>query len=66
MVNSLERALRRQFSDTERQTLVELQEQAYRWAFLCSGLTHPNFLKVLEDISPTGKASVIELAKTWS
>jgi hypothetical protein len=48
-VKSLERTLRRQFSGTDRQTLVEIQEQAYRWGFLCAGLTHPNFLKVLGD-----------------
>jgi predicted metal-dependent hydrolase len=48
-VKSLERTLRRQFSGTDRQALVEIQKQAYRWGFLCAGLTHPNFLNVLGD-----------------
>jgi hypothetical protein len=42
------------------------QTQAYRWAFLCTGLTHPNFVKVLNDISPTLKTRVTALAQSLS
>jgi hypothetical protein len=63
---NLERAVDRRFTDSERQEILEVQQQAYRWTFLCSGLTHSNFIRVLGEISPTGKAKVIELAKGWS
>jgi hypothetical protein len=63
---NLECALERTFSAEEKEQIITMQEQAYRWAFLCAGLTHPNFLRVLEEISPDGKAQIIALAKGWS
>jgi hypothetical protein len=63
---NLERAVGHGFSASERQEILDVQQQAYRWAFLCSGLTHPNFVKVLTDLNPTGKVRVTELAKGWS
>lgn len=65
-VVSLETAIQRSLADRDRQDIITLQQQAHRWAFLCSGVTHPNFLRVLGDISPTGKAKVVALAKDWS
>ena len=63
---SLERTLGHPLSVPERNEILQVQQQAYRWAFLCTGLTHPNFVRVLNDISPTGKTQVVELAKAWS
>jgi hypothetical protein len=63
---NLEAALQRSLTPPEREEVLSIQQQAYRWSFLCSGLTHPNFLRVLGDISPTGKAHVVALAKGWS
>ena len=63
---NLERAVGRVFSASERQEILSVQQQAYRWAFLCAGLTHPNFVKVLADLNPSGKVRVTELAKAWS
>lgn len=65
-VSNLERSLHRSFASPIRQEMIEIQQQAYRWAFLCTGLTHPSFLKVLEDISPSSKDRVVALAKQWS
>lgn len=50
----------------EQQTLYATQTQAYRWAFLCAGIAHPNFVQVLEHISPQAKDRAIQLAKTLS
>ncbi|MEB3359462.1 MAG: hypothetical protein VKK04_22240 [Synechococcales bacterium] len=65
-IASLERTISRTFADGEWQTILAIQQEAYRWAFLCAGLTHPNFFNVLEDLSPSGAARVTELAKGWS
>lgn len=65
-LQSLEQAIGRSLSSTEREVILAGQEQAYRWGFLCAGLTHPNFVSVLGNLSPSGKARVIELAKVWS
>lgn len=63
---SLERVIGRRFTDSEKQEILQVQQQAYCWAFLCAGLSHPNFVSVLGKISPSGKAEAIELAKAWS
>lgn len=63
---NLARALKRFFSAAEQQEIIAIQQQAYRWAFLCAGLTHPNFLQVLGEVSPQGRNRVVTLAKDWS
>ncbi|MBD1913421.1 hypothetical protein [Leptolyngbya sp. FACHB-16] len=65
-LQSLEQAIGRSLSPPERDTILAGQEQAYRWGFLCAGLTHPNFIGVLGNLSPSYKTRVTELAKTWS
>lgn len=42
------------------------QAQAYRWAFLCAGVGHPNFLQVLERISSGAKERAVGLTKALS
>jgi hypothetical protein len=63
---SLKEALDRTFSDREIQEITAIQQQAYRWSFLCTGVTHPNFISVLQQISPSGKARITQMAKDWS
>jgi len=59
-------AIARPLSPEEQQEILTVQERVYRWAFLCAGLTHPNFASVLGNVSPAGKARVTEMAKAWS
>lgn len=63
---SLEQAVNRSLLQSEKREVLQVQQQAYRWAFLCAGLTHPNFVSVLGAISPSAKVKVTELAKAWS
>jgi hypothetical protein len=63
---SLQAAISRSLTTTNLEEIQSHQSQAYRWAFLCTGLTHPNFVKVLNDISPTLKTRVTALAQSLS
>jgi len=55
---SLERATGRALPDSARAALVAQQHQAMRWTFLGSGMTHPEFLGTLGELSPKARARV--------
>ncbi len=54
-------AARRTLGDDERTRFISVQHQANRWTYLGSGMSHPNFLDTLGDLSP-GKRRMIEAA----
>ncbi|UBF27249.1 hypothetical protein K9N68_04595 [Kovacikia minuta CCNUW1] len=60
-IESLEKATGRTFSDAEKQQIQAVQEKSYRWTFLGSGMTHPNFIKTLREISPAAVDRVTEM-----
>ncbi len=64
-LESLTRATGRQLSAGERDNFTEVQQQANRWSYLGSGMTHPNFLATLETLSPTAKERVEQLARAF-
>ena len=59
-LQSLMKVIGRQFSDGEEQTYRTGQLQSYRKTFLISGITHPKFQDMLEDLSEEGAAKVKE------
>lgn len=61
-INSLERAVNRRFSATERETIRIIQEASYQQAFLISGMTHPNFVDTVQQITPTRYGRIAEMA----
>lgn len=65
-LESLSQGTGRTFTDPEKQEIQTIQRQSYRWAFLCAGMTHPNFVKIISELSQTGHARVIEMAKALS
>jgi hypothetical protein len=65
-LESLSKAAGRTFTVPEKQEIQTTQEQSYRWTFLCAGMTHPNFVKILSELSQTGQARVTQLAKALS
>lgn len=65
-IQSLSQATGRTFTDTEKQEIQTIQGQSYRWAFLCAGMTHPSFVKILSELSQTGQAHVTAMAKALS
>lgn len=63
---SLSKATRRTFTSSEQQEIQTIQEQSYRWAFLCAGMTHSNFVKIIKELSEIGQTRVIQMAKAFS
>ena len=49
-LESLGKAIGRTLSDAEKAEIVEAQTKAYRWTFLESGATHPNFARSLGEL----------------
>jgi hypothetical protein len=64
-VASLERASGRPLRPAVRTALVAAQQQAMRWTFLGSGMTHPRFLETVEAIAPGARAQVEAMAPAF-
>jgi hypothetical protein len=65
-LQALERATGRTFTEAERAEITTAQQKSYRWTFLASGMTHPNFIRTLGELSTAGQARVAEMAKSLS
>ena len=63
---SLERAMGRVMSPSQRERFLTVQHQANRWTYLGSGMTHPSFLGTLGFISPEGRAKIEAVAPTFA
>ena len=62
-LESLQKAIKRTLSAEEKAEIAEAQTRAYRWTFLASGMTHPNFDRSLRELSAKGHERVGELAQ---
>ncbi len=62
---ALERATGRKLGSAEREELTRAQRRAMRWTFLGSGMTHPTFQALLEDLGPAAAAQVEEVAPAF-
>jgi hypothetical protein len=62
-LESLQRAIGRTLSAGEKDEIAQAQTRAYRWTFLASGMTHPNFDRSLRELSARGYERVEELAR---
>jgi hypothetical protein len=65
-IDALARATCRTFSDAERDEIRTHQRRAYRWTFLVSGLQHPNFVPIVEQLTTTGTAKIATAAEALS
>ncbi len=65
-LDSLEKAIGRVLAADERAEIEAAQLKSYRWTFLLSGITHPNFDRSLRELSPDGHRRVGELAAALS
>jgi len=63
---SLSTASGRTFSDQEKAEIAQAQTKAYRWTFLLSGMTHPNFDRTLQELTESGHSGVSRLAQAIS
>jgi hypothetical protein len=65
-LDSLERAVGADLSESQRAKFIKVQQKAVRWTYLGSGMKHPNFLASLEDLAPSARARVEEVALNFS
>lgn len=65
-LESFVRATGRELDDSEREMFIRVQQQAVRWTFLGSGMTHPNFLAILEGLRPGAREKVEQIAPVFS
>jgi hypothetical protein len=62
-IDTLERARERTFTDGERDEIRGHQQRAYRWTFLVSGLEHPTFVRIVEQLTVTGEQKIVAAAR---
>jgi hypothetical protein len=62
-IDALQQASGRTFTDDERDQIRTHQRRAYRWTFLVSGLQHPNFVRIVEQLTTTGTAKIATAAR---
>jgi hypothetical protein len=65
-LDAMERAIGRTLGGAEREHFLVQQHQANRWTYLGSGLTHPRFIDVVEQIAPGRKADFEAAAPVFS
>jgi hypothetical protein len=65
-IDALERAGGRAFTGAERDEIRAHQQRAYRWTFLVSGLEHPKFVRIVEQLTTTGNEKIAAAARALS
>ena len=65
-IESLQRATGRTFTDAERNEILTHQRRAYRWTFIVSGLEHPRFVRIVEQLTEGGRAKIAAAAGALS
>jgi P-aminobenzoate N-oxygenase AurF len=61
-IDALQLATGRTFTEAERDEIRTHQQRAYRWTFLVSGLEHPNFVRIVEQLTSGGAAKLAHAA----
>jgi hypothetical protein len=65
-IESLEPAIGRTFTDRERAEIKQHIQRAYRWTFLVSGLEHPNFARIVGELTEQGPHKIKAAAEALS
>jgi hypothetical protein len=61
-IDALQVATGRSFTEAERNEIRTHQQRAYRWTFLVSGLQHPNFVRIVEQLTAGGAEKLAQAA----
>ena len=64
-LDALQRATRKTFTAEQAEQIMSVQHQAMRWTYLGSGISHPNFLRSVQELSPAQAARLAEAAKAF-
>ena len=62
-IDALEKAIGRTFSGKEKEEIRTHQRRSYRWTFLVSGLEHPAFVEIVNDLTRAGGEKIAAAAK---
>jgi hypothetical protein len=65
-IDALQIATGRTFSEPERAEIRTHQQRAYRWTFLVSGLEHPHFVRIVEQLTTGGAEKLAQAATALS
>lgn len=65
-IKALEDAVGRTLTEREKQEIQSVQEQAVRWTYLGSGMSHPRFLGTVETVKPGARAVIEQVAPAFS
>jgi len=63
---SLEKAIGRTLSEEDKAEIKRNTHRAYRWTFLVSGLEHPNFVRIVSELTRRGPAKLEAVARALS
>ncbi|MBF2006111.1 MAG: hypothetical protein IGS49_11765 [Chlorogloeopsis fritschii C42_A2020_084] len=64
-LESLTRATGRTFTEAEKQEIQAVQEKSYRWTFIGSGVTHPQFVETFKQVSPAQQQQLSKVAEIY-
>jgi hypothetical protein len=62
-IDALQKATGRPYTDVEHDEIRTHQRRAYRWTFLVSGLQHPKFVRIVEQLTNGGTAKIATAAR---
>ena len=65
-IETLERATGRRFTEAEKEEITTKTQRAWRWTFLVSGLEHPNFVKLVKELTKEGPGKINRAAEALS
>jgi hypothetical protein len=65
-LDALQRAVGRSFTAAEAERITAVQHQAMRWTYLGSGISHPNFLRSVHELSPAQAGRLADAATAFA
>ena len=65
-IESLSRVAGKTFTQKEIQEITSVQEKSYNWTFIISGITHRNFIRTFNEISPAHNGRLTDTAQKYS
>jgi hypothetical protein len=65
-IEALAASAGRSFSEAETSEIRSEQQRAYRWTFLVSGLEHPKFVQIVQELTEAGPDKIAAAARALS
>jgi hypothetical protein len=65
-IETLQNATGRRFTEAEKEEISTKTQRAWRWTFLVSGLEHPHFVKLVNELTKEGPEKIKDAAKVLS